>query len=122
MKWKIEKEEFLRTYPGYELGDEHTIIEHNGNIIHAANGSRPKIYKKSEDIVLDVCERIGDIKVNWKLFISFDGLRPLLTEDNYDKLPERHNVPIEDSVAPADVQRAKGRRIESDGPSAPLHF
>jgi hypothetical protein len=122
MKWKIKEKEFRKIYPGYELNDDHTIIEHNGNIIHAANGSTPKIYKQSDDIVFDVRERIGDKQVNWQLFISFDELRPLLMEYDSNDLPVQNNIVNKDSGAATYVQRINQARIDSGGPSARLSY
>lgn len=122
MKWRIKEKEFLRTYPGYELNEDHTIIEHNGNVIHAANGSTPKVYKKSDDIVIDVTEKVGDKQVIWKLFISFDELRPLLTEYDGHELPGQGNIPIENSMDHVCVERAIGGHLESGGSPARLNY
>lgn len=122
MMWKIKEKEFLRTYPGYELNDDHLLIELKGNVIHSANGSTPKVYKKSDDIVFDVSEKIGDKQVNWKLFISFDELMPLLTEYDSQELPEQGNISIENPGTPVYMQRPKEGHLESGGLTAKLRY
>jgi hypothetical protein len=107
MEWKIKQKEFSSVFPGFELNDDHTLIEHNEKVILVTNRSVYAIYKKSSDIPLNLSETFGTN--NWKLFISFEELRPLLTEFDGYKSIKHNNDLLKNSGADARVQRANGR-------------